>query len=76
MKDKTRHNHVKKPSHRLKRACILLSAFTLCCSALASVALLHYTNENATLSAKIDNYNVQINLLEDEAETRLRQGEK
>jgi cell division protein FtsX len=72
MKDRIKRTAIKKPSHRLKRACIATVSFTLVFSSLALAILLNVSHENKMLNERIDNYTVQIDLLENKNDTDAR----
>ena len=60
MKDRVTRSNIKKPTHRLFRAMMVISVFTVVCTAFLSVVLFHVSNENKVLLNKIENYTVQI----------------
>lgn len=64
MKDRIRRTDIKKPSHRLKQACLIVSCLSLVFGSFALAILLKYSGENKQLTQRIDNYTVQINMLE------------
>jgi hypothetical protein len=65
MKDRITRKNVKKPSHRLFRAMISISAFTVLSAVAFSIVVVNLTNENNSLNQKIENYTVQIDMLND-----------
>lgn len=69
MKDRITRRNVKKPSHRLFRTTIGVSFVTVFIAAALSLVLVHVSNENKTLSRQIENYNIQIDNLENNEET-------
>jgi hypothetical protein len=72
MKDRVTRTNVKKPTHRLFRAMMSISFFTVVCTAFLSIVLFHVSNENKVLTKKIENYTVQIDLLENSDDTYLK----
>jgi hypothetical protein len=72
MKDRVTRSNIKKPTHRLFRAMMVISVFTVVCTAFLSVVLFHVSNENKVLLNKIENYTVQIDLLENSDDSYLK----
>ncbi|MFA6624569.1 MAG: hypothetical protein WCS80_02245 [Bacilli bacterium] len=64
MKDRIIRTNHKKASHRLRNAALSVLAFSIVgCTAMAFV-LAHYTTENERLSRSINEYTVQVDLIE------------
>lgn len=73
MKDKVTRTNQKRPSHRLFRAMILTVSLTCVFSVAALSILFNVSLDNKTLNKKIENYTVQIDMLEkSDSETYLK----
>ncbi len=70
MKDRIKRTNRKKPSHRIFRAMISVSFVTVICTVLFSVLLLNINNENKALNQKIENYTIQIDMLENSSDQK------
>jgi|WetSurMetagenome_2_1015567.scaffolds.fasta_scaffold832148_2 hypothetical protein len=64
MKDRTQRTGVRKASHRLRNAFFGVAALSITFSSLSAFYLIHYTQECESLNKTIENYNVQIDLIE------------
>lgn len=64
MKDRIKRTNIKKPSHRLFRTMIAVCSISLGLSGLLSFALIHVTGENKNLNQTIENYTLQIDMLQ------------
>jgi cell division protein FtsX len=64
MKDRIKRNNRRKPSHRLFRTMLSVSFVTAISTVIFSLLLVNINKENKTLNQKIENYTIQIDMLE------------
>jgi|GEM_PF-761207 hypothetical protein len=76
MKDRVERTYKKKPSHRLKNAMIAMVSFTTLFSIGSAFVMNYYMKANSQLSSRIDNYNQQVEYLENQNEETLNQNRK
>lgn len=65
MKDRVNRSYKKKPKHLLKRSMIVIVLFTAVFSASMIAVMSHYSQINSQISRRIDNYQNEINYLEE-----------
>jgi hypothetical protein len=64
MKDRIKRTQTYKAPHRLRHAAFTVALVSLFGSSLATAFLIHYSQENRDLTAQIENYSVQVDLIE------------
>lgn len=64
MKDRIKRTNIKKPSHKLFHTMVFTCCISLVASSFLFALLIFVSNENKTLNQTIQNYTVQIDMLE------------
>lgn len=64
MKDRVKRTNMKKPSHKLFRFMILTCGLCTVLGSFFSVVLIRVSSENKTLNQTIQNYTIQIDMLQ------------
>lgn len=64
MKDRIKRTNRRKPSHRIFRTMLSVSFVAVISTVIFSLLLVNINKENKTLNQKIENYTIQIDMLE------------